>query len=582
MATINQNPNQRTLDAIDLMFHRVATISPFNEVGSIFGKDVPQEMLPTNGQIQPVGWVKNSDASNGSATVTIDGNGITILNGKLFLADYGGDSVLGPAGFDGSWVQFIETGVYNGGFAAGTGTVLQAATIVGTASTPADYLASLADDIPYWICRDRTGTIGVYTFDDPTYGRNLTFERPTNGMGTALGGTQSMVQDAPVIAGRAYEYFVNFQTLLGLDAADFANLELQVHWRDKDHAAIGSNTSIATYNSTLASSAGGSWVEYLGVAPTDARYARIALKTTFANDTTGAGAMIQVFEVRVRPVTRVGRLEFPDGGVYGYPIASRMVPSGGGGISMEMADTPGGAAEVRVYGQSSGGKIVLSPALDAIYFGLGSDVALMRSGANTLRVGPNDNFYINNANDVTLTSGNHPLTIGVHSSLNIAMDGNEIMARNNGAASDLHINVDGGEVTIGAQVGGPSSRLTNYGRLRFPGVTSIGVTANYFGNSGGQYNDNFVIGLVPTAAFEIRGWYGQSSGTGAIVEGETHIVYNGSGSNTLTFVHNSASANNGNKIICPNNTNVVLPRNSALLMVYVGSPGSGFWRIVNY
>lgn len=50
--------------------------------------------------------------------------------------------------------------------------------------------------------------------------------------------------------------------------------------------------------------------------------------------------------------------------------------------------------------------------------------------------------------DLTLSSTGHGFQIGASSSLNIAMDGNEIMARSNGAASGLNFNTDGGGVTI--------------------------------------------------------------------------------------------------------------------------------------
>lgn len=53
------------------------------------------------------------------------------------------------------------------------------------------------------------------------------------------------------------------------------------------------------------------------------------------------------------------------------------------------------------------------------------------------------------ASDVSLSSINHPFQIGLSSGANISMDSNEIMARNNGAVSDLFLNTDGGDVLIG-------------------------------------------------------------------------------------------------------------------------------------
>jgi hypothetical protein len=56
--------------------------------------------------------------------------------------------------------------------------------------------------------------------------------------------------------------------------------------------------------------------------------------------------------------------------------------------------------------------------------------------------------------DVTLTSVGHPLQLGVSSGLNIAMDSNEIQARNNGQIAQLHLNNLGGTVCINEAVGG--------------------------------------------------------------------------------------------------------------------------------
>jgi hypothetical protein len=54
--------------------------------------------------------------------------------------------------------------------------------------------------------------------------------------------------------------------------------------------------------------------------------------------------------------------------------------------------------------------------------------------------------------DVTLTSEGHPLQLGVSSGLNIAMDSNEIQARNNGSVATLELNALGGEVRINGYI----------------------------------------------------------------------------------------------------------------------------------
>lgn len=52
--------------------------------------------------------------------------------------------------------------------------------------------------------------------------------------------------------------------------------------------------------------------------------------------------------------------------------------------------------------------------------------------------------------DVGLTSTGHALQVGLTASFNLALDTNEIQARNNGAASTLILNAAGGNITLGA------------------------------------------------------------------------------------------------------------------------------------
>jgi hypothetical protein len=54
-----------------------------------------------------------------------------------------------------------------------------------------------------------------------------------------------------------------------------------------------------------------------------------------------------------------------------------------------------------------------------------------------------------NPSDCALASTLHPFQIGEDSSVNLIIDNNEIMARNNGAAANLGLNADGGTVSFG-------------------------------------------------------------------------------------------------------------------------------------
>jgi hypothetical protein len=55
---------------------------------------------------------------------------------------------------------------------------------------------------------------------------------------------------------------------------------------------------------------------------------------------------------------------------------------------------------------------------------------------------------LTSTDDATVSSTGHALQIGLDNSTNVIFDGNEIMARNNGAVATLNLNPDGGAVTI--------------------------------------------------------------------------------------------------------------------------------------
>jgi len=85
---------------------------------------------------------------------------------------------------------------------------------------------------------------------------------------------------------------------------------------------------------------------------------------------------------------------------------------------------------------------------------------------------PQASLHVDDINDLTLTSTNHSATFGQHNGINIAIDNNEIMARNNGSESALHLNANGGNVTIrDAQGGGTNVMFRDDGRV------GIGINA---------------------------------------------------------------------------------------------------------
>lgn len=86
-----------------------------------------------------------------------------------------------------------------------------------------------------------------------------------------------------------------------------------------------------------------------------------------------------------------------------------------------------------------------------------------------------DKVRLTSGSDASLTSTNHAFQIGGDTGLNIIMDENEIVARNNGAVSTLGINWDGGNIGLGH----PSATVTLPGRLDRGDNKVLWTGANY-------------------------------------------------------------------------------------------------------
>lgn len=85
-----------------------------------------------------------------------------------------------------------------------------------------------------------------------------------------------------------------------------------------------------------------------------------------------------------------------------------------------------------------------------------------------------DIVRITTAGDVSLSSITHGLQVGPTDAGNIAMDGNEIMARNNGTATTLHLNAEGGDVVVGGVSNAGSLVIGDGGTLQLQ-LNTIGV-----------------------------------------------------------------------------------------------------------
>ena len=139
-------------------------------------------------------------------------------------------------------------------------------------------------------------------------------------------------------------------------------------------------------------------------------------------------------------------------------------------------------------------------------------IALGRSaGQDTVRI-PGDLFVLNGT-DAEPGSGGYIIS-GLTSSTNIAIDNNEIMARNNGAVATLALNADGGNVhliqagtgNVGIGTTAPDQKLTVNGNASKTGGTSWAVFSDErLKNIKGQFSLGLdVIKQLQPIRFEYR------------------------------------------------------------------------------
>lgn len=85
--------------------------------------------------------------------------------------------------------------------------------------------------------------------------------------------------------------------------------------------------------------------------------------------------------------------------------------------------------------------------------------------------------------DVSLSSTGHAFQIGADNASNIRMDGNEIMSVNNGTVNELHLQADGGDVTLHQNATSPAdfnTLILRGGRINFPATQNASSNLNTF------------------------------------------------------------------------------------------------------
>lgn len=355
--------------------------------------------------------VNNNPLEPTVANVVIDDVGLHITDGALYLTDYGGTSVLGPAGFDGSWVEFIRGGVYNGGFNAGitswvtpgvtgSGDAVQATTIVNSAATPEDYLASLSAAIPYWIVSQYSSSdtsMRARILADSTEGRYLNVERPTNGLGASVaGGSMTFIQDAPVIQRNKYEIRLNISGIIQEAAS---SVEVRVGWRDSEHGQITAESLLDSIGySHLLPNVDGVITFSANAAPLNAKYARISIKVIHGTAPTGAGSTIILESVSLVAVGVVRQIDFPH--VISGEVAYSWLRASNTSITFNLLDAPTGVVPFHLTKSTESNPFLkLSHGVSGgvIDYGVGPDspdVSLGRGAADRLDLASGDSLRI--------------------------------------------------------------------------------------------------------------------------------------------------------------------------------------------
>lgn len=332
---------------------------------------------------------------NPTATVIINSVGITILNGALILEDEFGSTVATGAGFAGGWLDFLGHGFYNATFVGGTTNNITAATIVGTASTPADYAASLSNDVPYWIISARSGAGTLKRVADTNAPSGFALE--WNGIVTA-----EIIQDVPISFPQRPLFTGDLYVALGTGTA---SMTVGVSYRDKDHAIIGSEEAAGP--ATLVS--GGYQATAFGYTnantPVNARYARFRLRFVTTGNAIvrlavltaaiiGAGGVVMVDGALVSlssddsvtgfVLSQIGLMQWTNADdSSGTTLYLRLWPNTGTPPYLLIDNGSGGAADIHLAG--------------ALYVGTTTDVRIRRSGTKTLAF---------DANGVALTAVN--------------------------------------------------------------------------------------------------------------------------------------------------------------------------------
>lgn len=235
-----------------------------------------------------------ANVANVGGTVTIDDTGITIDDGALIFLDDFGETVLTGAGFGATWLDFLNSMVYNSRFAAGSTTVITAVTEVNGGNSDADYAASLSDDLPYWVVATESGAGSLKRVADT--------DAPSGFALHWLGDEDGEIyQDIPITPGQLYGVFLTWKYT---NSSSSFNSIVGCQFLDKDHAEISGvpNLEESLLVSTSQSTYTTQWMNSSNLSDNKARYLRVRIQMQRQS----GSPIVDVAAVNVIPTVNYG------------------------------------------------------------------------------------------------------------------------------------------------------------------------------------------------------------------------------------------------------------------------------------
>ena len=176
--------------------------------------------------------------------------------------------------------------------------------------------------------------------------------------------------------------------------------------------------------------------------------------------------------------------------------------------------------------------------------------------------------------DASLSSTTHGIQVGATSGQNLLLDNNEVLSRNNGVASHLHLQADGGTVTVGA---GTTANLTVSGTISSGSITASGSVNLGTTTDGSRrfkwYNDNnhslyYDSNLLTTASADVLTYW-------------DNVVFRHRDSTNAVIIGGSAGTISSGAITTSGDLKITAGSGQRFIEIASGTTNAKTWRIYN-